>query len=93
MAQIYTDPEKMRRFAGDLKKFASVVNNEMSNIKGNLGRLGNTWQDQQYEHFVNAFLKAEKMLKDFVKETEHSAPLIERDANAIEEYQKLKPNL
>lgn len=91
MAQIHTDPEKMRQFAGNLKRFADTVNNEMSNMKGKLGRLGETWQDQQYEGFVNIFLKAEKMLKDFVHETQRAAPLIERDAAAIEDAQRVNP--
>lgn len=91
MAQIHTDPEKMRRFAGNLKKFADTVNNEMSSMKGKLGRLGETWQDQQYEGFVEIFLKAEKMLKDFVNETQRTAPLIERDAAAIEEAFRVNP--
>ena len=89
MAQIHTDPEKMRQFAGNLRKFADTVNNEMSSMKGKLSRLGDTWQDQQYEGFVNIFSKAEKMLKEFVHETQRSAPLIERDAAAIEEAQRV----
>ncbi len=89
MAQIHTDPERMRRFAGDLKKFAETVGHEMSGIRGKLGRLGDTWQDQQYEAFVDIFAKAEGMLKEFVEEARRSAPLIERDAHAIEEAQRV----
>jgi WXG100 family type VII secretion target len=89
MAQIHTDPEKMRQFAADLKKFADTVNGEMSSMKSKLGRLGDTWQDQQYEGFVSIFSKAEKMLKEFVHESQRSAPLIIRDAAAIEEAQRV----
>jgi uncharacterized protein YukE len=89
MAQIHTDPERMRRFAGDLKKFADSVSNEMSGIRGKLARLGDTWQDQQYETFADIFAKAEGMLKEFVEEARRSAPLIERDAAAIEEAQRV----
>lgn len=92
MAQIHTDPEKMRKFAGDLKRFADTVSGEMSNIKGRLGRLGETWQDQQYEYFVDIFARAEEMLRDFVKESQRSAPLIERDAAAIEEARRVGIN-
>lgn len=92
MAQIHTDPEKMRKFAGDLKRFADTVSGEMSNIKGRLGRLGETWQDQQYESFVGIFARAEDMLRDFVRETQRSAPLIERDAAAIEEARRVGIN-
>ncbi|HJQ32359.1 MAG TPA: WXG100 family type VII secretion target [Pyrinomonadaceae bacterium] len=85
MAQMHADPERMRRFAGDLKKFADAVSGEMSNIRGRLGRLGDTWQDQQYEAFVEIFARAEGVLKGFVEETRRAAPLIERDADAAEE--------
>jgi uncharacterized protein YukE len=87
--QIHTDPERMRRFAGDLKKFADTVSSEMAGIRGRLGRLGDTWQDQQYEAFVGIFEKAESVLKNFVEETRRAAPLIERDAAAAEEVGKV----
>jgi uncharacterized protein YukE len=91
-SQIHTDPEKMRQFAGDLKKFAAAANDEMASMRGQLSRLGETWQDRQYEEFVDIFRKAEKMLGDFVAETQRSAPLIERDAEAIEEAQRVRLN-
>ena len=93
MPQIHTDPERMRQFAGNLKRFADTVNIEMSSMKGMLGRLGETWQDQQYEAFVVIFSQAERMLRDFVHETQRTAPLIERDAAAIEAARKVQPNL
>ena len=92
MAQIHTDPEKMRKFAGDLKRFSDTVSGEMSGIRGRLGRLGETWQDQQYEAFVDVFVRAEEKLRDFVRETQRAAPLIERDAAAIEEARRVGIN-
>lgn len=91
MAQIHTDPDKMRQFAGELKKFADTVNNEMSSMRGRLGRLGETWQDNQYEAFVDIFSKAEKTLKDFINETQSTVPLLERDAAAAEDTIRVTP--
>ena len=93
MTQIYTDPEKLRQFSADLKRFAEITHSHMEATKGRLGRLGDTWRDHEYEKFVQVFAGAQKLLRKFVEETNRIAPLLERDAEALEEYQRLKPNL
>lgn len=93
MPQIYTDPEKLRQFSGDLERFAEIAHSHMEATKGRLGRLGDTWRDQEYEKFSHVFADAQKLLRKFVEETRRIAPLLQRDAEALEEYQKFKPNL
>jgi uncharacterized protein YukE len=91
MSQIHSDPEKLREFAGELKRFAAVVDEQMSALKSHLGRLGDTWRDQEFESFIHEFASAQNLLKNFVEETRRTAPLLERDAEALEDFQRLKP--
>jgi uncharacterized protein YukE len=88
MTQVHIDPEQLRNFAGELKKFNKVVNSYFQAMPGEMNRLGNTWRDQEYEKFKRGFGPALQKLSVFTQETEKVIPQIERDASAIEDYQK-----
>jgi len=51
-----------------------------------MGRLRETWKDQEYETFARQFVSTQELLKRLVQEIRKTAPLLERDAAAIEEY-------
>jgi len=91
MPQVYVDPHKLRAFSKELREFASVVDEQMSGLRSHLGRLGESWRDQEFEGFVNQFASAQHYLKKFVEETTRTAPLLDRDAGKIEEFFRLKP--
>jgi len=88
MAQAYVDPEKLRDFANQLKSFAGNIEHIMDLLKGAMGRLGESWRDQEYMKFAQQYMAAQQLLSRFVEETRKTAPLLERDAQAIEEYQR-----
>ena len=88
--QIYANPEKMRDFASTLDKFTHDVTGEMERMKYRLGRLGETWRDDGFRDFVEHFKVAEKNVREFVAEVEHTAPQIRRDAEALANMQKMK---
>jgi uncharacterized protein YukE len=90
MSEIYSDPEKLRDFAQKLKSFADLVEGTMGDLNSRLGRLGDTWRDQEYDYFVNKFATIKKRLNRFVTETRNTAPLLERDAAALEEYRRVR---
>ena len=46
MAQAIMDPEKVRRFAEELQRFNSDLENRMIMLQARMGALGDTWQDQ-----------------------------------------------
>lgn len=91
MPQVYVDSQKLRTFAKELIDFANVVDEQMSGLKSNLGRLGETWRDREFESFVNQLSSAQHHLRKFGEETRRTAPLLERDAKAIDEYHETKP--
>jgi uncharacterized protein YukE len=91
MPQVYVDPHKLRGFARELSEFARLVDDQMNGLRGHLGRLGETWRDQEFEAFTHQFSSAQHHLKKFSEETRRTAPLLERDATEAEEYLKFKP--
>lgn len=90
MAQIDVDPRMLREFAGKLKRFAAVIENHTTLLGSGLGRLSETWKDQEFEQFAREFKSSQRYLSKFVEETKKTAPLLERDAERIEDYQRTK---
>lgn len=93
MSQVYVDPEELRAFASKLKSFAEFVDGQANSITTDLGRLGETWRDQEYEDFVKYFNRTKQLLRKFTDEAKRTVPLLERDANLAEEFLRLKPEM
>jgi WXG100 family type VII secretion target len=92
--QAYVDYERIRHFADDLKNFRAKVNEITSRLQGNLSRLSDSWQDQEFDNFAQAFASAQQTLRRFSDEVEQTLPKLERDAQRAEEIHNMKvPNL
>lgn len=87
--KIHIEPERLRKFASDLKKFRGTVDELTSRINGNLSRLSDSWRDQEFDKFKAAFADAQKKLRKFSAEAEQTVPKLERDARAAEEIHKI----
>lgn len=88
MQQVYVDPERLRDFARQLKDFVRVVENSRDSLRGQMGCLHETWRDQEYDKFAHRFNSTQELLRKFAEEAKRIAPLLERDADSIEEYQR-----
>jgi uncharacterized protein YukE len=86
MAQAIMDPEKVRRFADELQRFNSDLENRMSMLHARFSALGDTWSDQEHEKFADEFKTAMKALKKFVDLSRAHSPYLLRKAQRIEEY-------
>jgi uncharacterized protein YukE len=86
MAQAIMDPEEVRRFASELKRFNDDVQNKASSLQSRFAALGATWQDQDFEKFADEFVTTMKVLKKFVEVSEKQTPYLLRKAQAIERY-------
>jgi uncharacterized protein YukE len=80
------DPEKVRRFADELQRFNSDLENRMSMLHARFSALGDTWSDQEHEKFADEFKTALKALKKFVDLSRQHSPYLLRKAQRIEEY-------
>jgi uncharacterized protein YukE len=86
MAQAIMDPEEVRRFASELKRFNEDLQNRASSLHGRFASLSSTWQDQDHAKFAEEFLTTMKVIKKFVEVSEKHTPFLLRKAQRIEEY-------
>jgi uncharacterized protein YukE len=86
MAQAIMDPEKVRRFAEELQRFNSDIENRLILLHTRFAALGDTWSDQEHEKFSEEFKTAMKALKKFVELSKEHTPFLLRKAQRIEEY-------
>ena len=80
------DPEEVRRFARELKRFNDDVQIRAGALQARFAALGGTWQDQENERFGEEFIATMKVLKKFVEIADKHTPFLLRKAQRIEEY-------
>jgi uncharacterized protein YukE len=86
MAQAIMDPEEVRRFAAELKRFNTDVQARASALQARFASLGDTWQDQEHEKFGEEFITTMKVLKKFMEVSDKHTPFLMRKAQRIEQY-------
>lgn len=86
MAQAIMDPEEVRRFASELKRFNDDIQNKASSLQARFAALGSTWQDQDHEKFAEEFVTTMKVLRKFMEVSEKHTPYLLRKAQRIEQY-------
>jgi uncharacterized protein YukE len=86
MSKAIVDPEELRRFANDLKKFTSELHNQMGAIHGRLSTLSQTWRDQEQQKFTEEFELTMKQLSRFMEATNIHIPFLMRKAQRVDEY-------
>ena len=80
------NPEEVRRFASELKRFNDDVQGRAAALQARFAALGNTWQDQEHEKFAEDFISTMKVLRKFVEVSEKHTPYLLRKAQRIEQY-------
>jgi uncharacterized protein YukE len=86
MAQAIMDPEEVRRFAAELKRFNDDTQMKASSLQARFAALGATWQDQDFEKFAEEFISTMKVLRKFMETSEKHTPYLLRKAQRIEQY-------
>ena len=86
MAQAIMDPEQVRRFAEELKRFNTDLQDKLISLQARFTALSDTWQDQEHAKFAEEFKQTMKALKKFVDISNQHTPYLLRKAQRIEEY-------
>ncbi len=86
MAQAIMDPEEVRRFAQELKRFNEDVQTRAASLQARFMALGGTWQDQEHEKFAEEFISTMKVLRKFTEVAEKHIPFLLRKAQRVEQY-------
>ncbi len=80
------DPEEVRRFAAELKRFNEDIQQRASSLQTRFTALGSTWQDQDHQKFAEEFITTMKVLKKFTEISDKQTPYLLRKAQRIEQY-------
>lgn len=80
------DPEEVRRFAKELKRFNEDVQNKAGALQARFAALSSSWQDQEADKFAEEFVTTMKVLKKFMEVADKHTPYLLRKAQRIEEY-------
>jgi len=86
MPQAIVDPEELRRFAQNLKKFSTDVRQRITMLSGQMVALGKTWRDQEHQKFAEQFEQQMKLILRFLELSDQHVPYLVRKAEIIEEY-------
>ncbi|MEM9186753.1 MAG: WXG100 family type VII secretion target [Planctomycetota bacterium] len=86
MSQAIVDPNDLRRFAANLRKFNGELEERMTSLAAQLHALSATWRDQEHKKFVEDFEQQMKAIARYVETTNEHAPFLVRKAERIEEY-------
>jgi len=88
MPQAIVDPEELRDFARNLKKFNNDLREQSRSLTNQLAALSTTWRDQEHKKFAQQFADGMKMIARFLENNERHVPYLLRKAEHIDEYLK-----
>ena len=86
MGKAIVEPEELRRFAQDLKRFNNELKNQMQILNGRFISLGQTWRDQEQRKFAQQFEETIRTLSRFMEVSAEQIPFLLRKAEQIDEY-------
>jgi uncharacterized protein YukE len=86
MSKAIVNPEELRRFAADLRRFNNELKGDITGIHHRFIKLSETWQDQEQAKFAELFEQMMRMLAKFADAADKQAPLLLRKAEKIQEY-------
>lgn len=86
MPQAIIDPENVRRFASNLKRFNEDLRANMTAMHAQMNELSATWRDQEQQKFQQEFEVALQAINRFVDATNQHVPFLLRKARRAEEY-------
>jgi len=86
MAQAIVDPAELRRFAHQLKHFNEELRDRITMLHGQMVGLGDTWRDQEHEHFVQEFEQTLQVIQAFAASADEHIPFLLRKAEKVEQY-------
>ena len=92
MQQIKQDPQKLRDFCNDLSNHASYWQETIGQLENYMVRLGHSWRDEQFNEFGKEVSQLKLSLNKFETATRVAVEELLKDAERLEEYQRIQIN-
>jgi uncharacterized protein YukE len=89
MSQIIQDPAKLRSFCSELASNAAFWEAMLKDLENGMGRLGNSWRDDQYHAFKNEIYSVLRSIEKFSEDTKKTIDELNKDAERLEKYQSV----
>lgn len=86
MPKAVVDPEELRRFTVELKRFNGRLREEVMGLHHRFTKLGDTWQDQEHAKFAEIFDQMVRTLLKFSDAADKHIPFLLRKAEKAQEY-------
>ncbi|MDP6601225.1 MAG: WXG100 family type VII secretion target [Phycisphaerales bacterium] len=86
MAKAVADPEEIRRFAHDLKRFSDELTHQLQVMRARMSSLSQSWRDQEQRKFEEEFDHGVRAMDRLAKATAEQIPFLLRKAQRIEDY-------
>ena len=86
MPRAIVDPEELRRFTAELKRFNGDLKERLASIHHRFPKLGETWQDQEHAKFAEVFEQMVRTLAQFAESADKLIPFLLRKAESIQKY-------
>jgi len=83
---VHANPTEIRKFVAMLKRFNQDLANNKKILQGQFKQLGETWKDSKHKLYAEQFTQLMKQLDNFILSSEAQIPLLERDADLLEEF-------
>jgi len=88
MGQAIVDPEQLRNFAMQLKRFSGQLADASTKLSQQMQQLSVSWRDQEHQKFSTEFENELKQLHRLIESSDRHVPYLLRKAELIEEYQR-----
>ena len=76
MAKAIADPEEIRRFAHDLKRFNDDLTHQLQLMRSRMATLSQSWRDQEQRKFEEEFDFTVKAMDRFTKSISRTNPIL-----------------
>ncbi len=80
------DPEEIRRFAQDLKRFNDDLSHQLQVLRSRMASLSQSWRDQEQRKYEEEFDQTVRTMDRFSKLTAEQIPFLLRKAQRLEDY-------
>jgi uncharacterized protein YukE len=86
MAKAIIDPDEVRKFAADLQRFTTTMEEQMNALMARHRSLGQTWKDQEHRKFSEEFEHSMRSLGRFRNTVHEHVPFLKKKAQRAEDY-------
>jgi uncharacterized protein YukE len=86
MPQAIVDPDELREFATNLKRYTEILIEATTALQSQFAHLGETWRDQEQVKFANEFEQTVRVISQFQQASEEHIPFLTRKAEEIDQY-------